>query len=253
MNVLAVANQKGGVGKTFLVYHLAHFLAEKGKRVLVVDLDPQGNLSLCFQLGQGLSPGCGACAVFEGEELVFQEAKPNLLVSPADISLARFEASGGGVGVYFKLKKALEKFSGPNAVDQVLIDCPPSLGLFSLSAFVAANQVLVPLKPEVFSVSGLGDLLNVVAEVRENINTGLEVMGLVLNAVQERTRVAKETLSELKEGVELPILAVIPQSIRAEEALRAGLPVWEKAPEAPISSALREGLERIFSALKSGQ
>jgi chromosome partitioning protein len=249
MKVLALANQKGGVGKTFLVFHLAHFLAEKGRRVLVVDLDPQGNLSLCFRLGGAPGEGCGVCGVFEGERLSAVEVREGILLVTSDIRLARYEASAGGVGVYFKLKKALEAFCREEAVDFVLIDCPPSLGLFSLSAFVAARKVVVPMRSEVFSVSGLGDLLNVVAEVRENINPDLEVAGIVLNAVQERTRVARETLEALREGTSLPLLALVPLSVKAEEAVREGRPVWRKSPEAPISRALREGLSRLLEGV----
>lgn len=248
MHILALANQKGGVGKTFLAFHLAHFLVESGRKVLMIDFDPQGNLSLCFRKSFENDIPCRVTEVFELERLNPETIKEGLWLVPADIRLARFEASSGGVGIYFKLKKAIEAYLKNNPVDVVLIDCPPSLGLFSLSAFVAAQKIIVPLRSEVFSISGLGDLLNVVSEVKENINPNLEVQGLVLNAYQGRTRIGRDTLSELKE-IGLPLLAIIPQSIRAEEALRAGLPVWHLAPEAPISKALEEGLSCILRTL----
>ena len=249
--ILAVANQKGGVGKTFLVFHLAHFLAEKGRRSLAVDLDPQGNLSLAFLLPRGLEPTCKVSEVFSRERLEVEEIGPHLFLAPSDIRLARHEASSGGVAVYFKLKRALERFLQEVELDFVLIDCPPSLGLFSLSAFVAANAVLVPMRPEMFSVSGLGDLLQVLEEVRENINPHFRILGVVLNAVQERTRVARQTISELSASVELPILASLPHSIKAEMALREGQPVWRIAPESPLSKALREGFMNIYHKLSS--
>ncbi len=249
VRVIAVANQKGGVGKTFLVFHLAHFLAEQGKRCLLIDLDPQGNLSLAFQLPRGLAPSCEVAEIFARQEIIPREVAPNIDLVPSDIRLARYEATSGGVGIYFKLKKALERYLAENATDVVLIDCPPSLGLFSLSAFVAADGLLIPMRPEMFSVSGLGDLLQVVQEVQENINARLKVLGLVLNAIQKRTKIARETLSELDANLELPILARLPHSIKAEEALRQGAPVWKVAPDSPLSAALREGFEQIYQRL----
>lgn len=249
--IVAVANQKGGVGKTFLVFHLAFFALEKGYSVLVVDLDPQGNLSLCFRLGENVSaPPCLVAEVFEKERLAPLEVRENFYLVPSDIQLARYEAMASGVNVYFKLKRALGRFLNEFSVDFVFIDCPPSLGLFSLSAFVAARKILVPLRTEVFSVSGLGDLLNVVSEIQENINSQVEIAGLVLNAVSERTRVARETLKEIEEGVELPVLAVVPHSIKAEEALRLGRPVWEVSPASRIAQEIRKGLKTILSTLQ---
>ena len=245
---IAIANQKGGVGKTFLVFHLAHFFRETGARVLAVDLDPQGNLTLSFCLGRGMSlEGCPVAEVFEKERLRLTELEEGLWLCGADIQLARYEALSSGVGVYFKLKKALSRLKEP--VDYVLLDCPPSLGLFSLSAFVAAHKLIVPLRAEVFSVSGLGDLLNVVQEVRENINPGLEVTGLVLNALDQRTRVARETLRELEEEANLPVLATIPASIKVEESLRAGRPLWQFDPAHKMASLLQEALKRVAQHL----
>ena len=243
--IIAVANQKGGVGKTFLVFHLAHFLKEKGAKVLAIDLDPQGNLSLCFYLNQGRIPeGCPVAQVFENEELPVEEIEEGLFLAASNIHLARYEAASSGVGVYFKLKKGLKKLFEQEDFDLVLMDCPPSLGLFSLSAFVAAEKILVPLRTEIFSVSGLGDLLNVVNEVREEINPRLEIVGLVLNAVNPRTKVARETTEELS-SQGLPILATIPASIKAEEALRAGKPLWRLEPSHKVAQALKEALQKV--------
>ncbi len=246
--IIAIANQKGGVGKTFLVFHLAHLLRDKGARVLAVDLDPQGNLTLSFCLGEGQRlEGCPAAEIFEHERLSLMALKEGLWLCGADIQLARYEALSRGVGVYFRLKKALARVKEP--LDYVLLDCPPSLGLFSLSAFVAAEKLLVPLRAEVFSVSGLGDLLNVVQEVQENINPRLKVVGLVLNAFDQRTRVARETLAELSQEADLPVLATIPASIKVEESLRAGRPLWRFAPQHKMASLLQEALERVAQHL----
>ncbi len=248
--IVAIANQKGGVGKTFLVFHLAHFLREEGYRVLAIDLDPQGNLTLSFKLGQGKVPqDCPMAAVFEGEKLPTEEIEEGLFLTGSGIQLARYEAAASGVGVYFKLKRSLEKRLGELNLDFVLMDCPPSLGLFSLSAFVAAQKIVVPLRAEVFSVSGLGDLVNVANEVRENINPSLEIAGLVLNAVNQRTKVARETLSDLRQGQDIPILASIPSTIKIEEALRAGQPLWRFDPAHKMAAELRQAMRKIREAL----
>ena len=246
--ILAVANQKGGVGKTFLVFHLAHYLAEAGRRVLAVDLDPQGNLSLAFRLGGGAVEGCGVCGAFAAEGALSPvDLGGGLWLVSADLELARHGEGVRGVGAYFRLRRALEPLA--SGFDAVVLDCPPSLGLLSLSAFVCAGSVLVPLRPEVFSVSGLADLVGVVQEVRETVNPALSVAGLVLNAVQGRTRVARDTLSELRGAVEFPVLAVVPASVRAEEALRAGAPVWRLAPGSALARDLRAGLGAVVRAL----
>ncbi len=245
--IIAVANQKGGVGKTFLVFHLAHYLWEQGAKVLAIDLDPQGNLTLSFGLGQGkLAESCLVAEVFEKERLEFEELQKGLGLASANIQLARYEAQASGVGVYFKLRKALAR---QETFDFILIDCPPSLGLFSLSAFVAAEKLIVPLRAEVFSVSGLGDLLNVVQEVQENINPGLKIAGLVLNALHQRTRVARDTLAELEKEQGLPVLATIPASIKVEESLRLGRPLWQVEPNHKMALRLKEAMAKIIQYL----
>jgi len=252
--VVAVVNQKGGVGKTFLVFHLAHFLVERGARVLAVDLDPQGNLTLSFKIREGRVPeDCPAAEIFEEEKLRAEELLPGLFLCGSNIKLARYEAASSGVAIYFKFKKSLKKFFRQKEVDFVLIDCPPSLGLFSLSALVAAHKLIVPLRSEIFSVSGLGDLLNVVSEVKENINPELEIAGLVINALNPRTKVSRETLKELEEAQEIPLLATIPASIKAEEALRAGLPLWQLEPSHKMAGALKKALKDILHSLNDGR
>jgi len=246
--IIAVANQKGGVGKTFLVFHLAHFLWEKKASVLAIDLDPQGNLTLCFSLGYKIIlENCPAAQIFEKEKLVYFPLEKNFWLCGSDIQLARCEAQFSGVGAYFKLKKVLSKLE--KQPDYILIDCPPSLGLFSISAFVAANKLLIPLRAEVFSISGLADLLNVVEEIRENINPELENAGLVLNAVNPRTRVARDTIEALKTEQNLNVLATISASIKVEEALRTGRPLWQLSPGHKMTTSLKEALHSIVSSL----
>lgn len=252
MKILVVANQKGGVGKTSLVFHLTWLFAEAGQKVLVIDLDPQGNLSWCLRRISD-DTECPASAIFEKEEIEAEKRNENVWLTASNIKLARYEAMAGGVNIYFRLRRALQKFCEKQPIDYVLVDCPPSLGLFSLSALVAGESLIIPMRTEVFSVAGLGDLLNIVDEVRENINPNLSVAGLVINAVSPRTKVAKNTLAELSEITEelnLPILSVIPATIKMEEALREGVPVWQVKPENPIAKKIKNEFQRLIEKLE---
>ena len=252
MKILVVANQKGGVGKTSLVLHLTWVLSEIGRRVLVIDLDPQGNLSWCLKRLSDETL-CPAAAVFEKEEVHAERIAENIWLTASNIKLARYEAMAGGVNIYFRLRRALQKFRKEHPLDHVIIDCPPSLGLFSLSALVAGESLVIPMRTEVFSVAGLGDLLNIVDEVRENINPNLSIAGLVLNAVSSRTRVAQNTLNELSEITEelgLPILSVIPATVKMEEALREGLPVWQLKSQTPLVKKIRSEFQQLIEKLR---
>ncbi|MBX6424270.1 ParA family protein [Thermosulfurimonas sp. F29] len=250
MKVIVVANQKGGVGKTSLVFHLAHAISEEGGRVMVIDLDPQGNLSWCLR--RRTEEACPAAEIFEREVLEAEPCTERILLVASNIKLARYEAAPGGMRIYFKLRRALERHRENPEADYVLIDCPPSLGLFSLAALVAGHRVVIPMRTEIFSVSGLGDLLNVVEEVRESVNPGLEVAGIVMNAVSSRTRVAQSTLeelAELSEELSLPVLAVLPATVRLEEALREGIPVWRLKEAGPMGTRIRKEIGKILNSL----
>jgi len=251
VKVIVVANQKGGVGKTTVVFHLSWLLAEKGDKVLAIDLDPQGNLSWCMA-GISDNEECAAATIFENEKIKMQEITENLWLTASNIKLARFEAVGGGVNVYFRFRKALEKLAQEQSVDWVVVDCPPSLGLFSLSALVAAEILFIPMRAEIFSVAGLGDLLNVTREIQENINPRLYVAGMVLNAVRLRTRVAKNTLEELSEmsgELKIPVVAVLPATIRVEEALRKRVPVWRLGRKNHVEEKIRAEFQKLVEVL----
>ncbi|GEL22965.1 chromosome partitioning protein ParA [Pseudonocardia sulfidoxydans NBRC 16205] len=223
--VLTVANQKGGVGKTTSTVNLAAALALHGVRVLVVDLDPQGNASTAL----GVDHRAGTPSVYEAllgeisllEAAVPSTASPDLLCVPATIDLAGAEIElVSMVAREQRLKQALS----PDVLDQldvdyVLIDCPPSLGLLTVNALVAAAEVLIPIQCEYYALEGLGQLLSNIDLVRSHLNTSLHVSTILLTMYDGRTKLADQVTSEVRQHFGGVVLrTVIPRSVKVSEA-----------------------------------
>ncbi|RTL62162.1 MAG: ParA family protein [Pseudonocardiaceae bacterium] len=223
--VLTVANQKGGVGKTTSTVNLAAALALHGVRVLVVDLDPQGNASTAL----GVDHRAGTPSVYEAllgeisllDAAVPSTASPDLLCVPATIDLAGAEIElVSMVAREQRLKQALS----PDVLDQldvdyVLIDCPPSLGLLTVNALVAAAEVLIPIQCEYYALEGLGQLLSNIDLVRSHLNTSLHVSTILLTMYDGRTKLADQVTSEVRQHFGGVVLrTVIPRSVKVSEA-----------------------------------
>jgi chromosome partitioning protein len=223
--VLTVANQKGGVGKTTSTVNLAAALAMHGVRVLVIDLDPQGNASTAL----GVEHRLGTPSVYEAllgeitlaEAAVASTASPNLLCVPATIDLAGAEIElVSMVAREGRLKQALS----PDAlaeldVDYVFVDCPPSLGLLTVNALVAADEVLIPIQCEYYALEGLGQLLSNIDLVRSHLNTDLHVSTILLTMYDGRTKLADQVTSEVRSHFGPTVLrTVIPRSVKVSEA-----------------------------------
>jgi chromosome partitioning protein len=223
--VLTVANQKGGVGKTTSTVNLGAALSKYGMRVLVVDLDPQGNASTAL----GVQHTSGTPSIYEallGEISVLDAAvpstqSPDLLCVPATIDLAGAEIElVSMVAREARLKRALT----PDVLDQldidyVLIDCPPSLGLLTVNALVAAAEVLIPIQCEYYALEGLGQLINNIELVRAHLNTRLHVSTILLTMYDGRTKLADQVTNEVRQHFGDRVLrTVIPRSVKVSEA-----------------------------------
>jgi len=228
--IIGVANQKGGVGKTTTAINLATALAAVGKRVLMLDLDPQGNASTGLGIDSTDRPR-SSYDLLMGEltlgEVVRETRVPNLFVVPATVDLSGAELELVNVDRRcFRLRDALH--GGEKAVasyDYILIDCPPSLGLLTLNALTAAQSVLVPLQCEFFALEGLSLLLRTIERVRANFNPELEIFGVVLTMFDRRNNLSDQVAADVRGYLGDKVYqTVIPRNVRISEAPSHGKP-----------------------------
>jgi chromosome partitioning protein len=219
--VLAVANQKGGVGKTTSTVNLAAALAQHGLRVLVLDLDPQGNASTAFSIDHHAGISSIYDVLIGGESLaevaVAVPALPGLRCCPATIDLAGAEIElVSVVARELRLQRALATVED---VDYILIDCPPSLGLLTLNAMVAASEVLIPIQCEFYALEGLSQLVSNIELVKSHLNPQLHISTILLTMYDARTRLADQVAAEVRDHFGEKVLeSVIPRSVRISEA-----------------------------------
>ena len=251
--VLAVCNQKGGVGKTTTTINLGAALAELDRRVLLVDLDPQGGLSI----GLGLTPAALEATVndllldprgTDVRDVVVQTHVPGLDLLPSNIELSAAEVQlVAEVGREQALGRALRPLRGE--YDVVLVDCQPSLGLLTVNALTAASGVLVPLECEYFAMHGLALLVQTIEKVADRLNPDLEVLGVLATMYDGRTLHAREVLGRVREGFgDLVFESVINRTVKFPETSTAGEPITRYAGSSPGAAAYRslarEVLER---------
>ncbi len=229
--VICIANQKGGVGKTTTSVNLSASLAHKGKRVLLLDLDPQGNASSGLGLKKHEYQDANIYHVLIGEHTLPEVIKPtpvaNLAVAPANPDLvgAEIELVDTPKREY-RLKEALKPLQ--DQYDYVLIDCPPSLGLLTLNALTAANTFIVPLQCEYYALEGLSQLLNTAGLVKKSINPELRIEGIVLTMFDTRNNLSHQVVSEIQTHFGDKVFrAIIPRNVRLSEAPSHGQPIIE--------------------------
>lgn len=252
MTIMALANQKGGVGKTTTAINLGACLAARGRRVLLVDVDPQANATA--SLGLSAPPGRSIYEVLIEEatidEVTLDTMQPSLWLVPSASDLAGADVElVPAMAREYRLRRALD--AARPAYDMVIIDCPPSLNLLTINALTAAEQVIVPVQCEYLPLEGLGQLTHTLDLVRRNLNENLHLLGLLLTMFDGRTNLSQQVAQEVRSHFPNTFQAVIPRSVRLSEAPSYGLPICAYDRMSRGAKAYESLADEVLSMLSS--
>jgi len=231
--IISIINQKGGVGKTTTVINLAAGLSMKGKKILVIDLDPQGNATTGFGVSNTDSPDKTIYNVLNGKknisEVICKTNFENLNLIPSNVDLSGLEVETAGDNKRaFILKEQIMAYLNDSrgSYDYVLIDCPPSLSLLTIMALVASNSLVVPLQAEFFALEGLTQLMKTIERIKSNLNPELIIKGILLTMYDKRNKLSAEVEKEAREYFKDKVYqTIVPRNVRLSEAPSHGIPV----------------------------
>lgn len=240
--IIAIANQKGGVGKTTTSINLSAALAEEGRKILIVDVDPQGNCTSGFGVDKNAQENTvyelllDDCSV---NESIMRSIIPNIDLIPANVNLAAAEIELIGINrKEYILRDALDYIS--DDYDFIIMDCPPSLNVLTVNAMTAADSVIVPIQCEYYALEGLSQLIHTINLVKERLNRKLDIEGIVFTMFDARTNLSAQVVENVKENVEQHVYeTVIPRNIRLAEAPSYGEPITVYDPKSSGANAYK--------------
>ena len=225
--VIAIVNQKGGVGKTTTAVNLSTILAQKGKKVLLIDEDPQGNATSGLGIDKNVEKSTYDILIndISFEETIIKTSIRNLFLCPSNINLAGAEVElVNMLSRELRLKQKIEEIS--DKYNYIIIDCPPSLGLLTINALTAANSLLIPIQCEYYALEGVGQLMNTINLIKQQLNKELYVEGVVLTMNDARTNLSNQVTSEVKKYFKDNVFkTIIPRNVKLSEAPSYGMPI----------------------------
>lgn len=250
--IIAVVNQKGGVGKTTTAVNVSTILAKKGKKVLLIDADPQGNATSGVGIDKNVEKSIYDVIIndLEIKEAIVKSPIKNLFVCPSNINLAGAEVElVPMMAREQKLKEKLELVE--NDFHYIIIDCPPSLGLLTINAFTASNSILIPIQCEYYALEGVGQLINTVNLVRKGLNKSLYIEGVVLTMSDSRTNLSNQVIKEVKTYFKDNVYkTIIPRNVKLSEAPSYGMPISIYAPKSKGARCYEKLTNEIIKKVK---